>query len=279
MVRPSTRSSAPGKVILFGEHAVVYGEPAIAVPVTEVAATAVVEPAPLGNGLMLVATDLDQSFTLARAPKEDPLAVAARLTLDYLCATVPDAKLTVRSTIPIASGLGSGAAVATAVVRALAAFTGASLEPSEVSSLVYEVERIHHGTPSGIDNTVVAHEEPIYFARSEASEPALLCVGAPFTLLIADSGLPSPTRQLVERVRAARDDQPRRYESLFRRIGNLVREGRRRIETGDIKALGPLMDRNHALLRQRDVSTPPRDRLGLAARGAGAGGAKLSGGG
>jgi mevalonate kinase len=273
----SVESSAPGKVILFGEHAVVYGQPAIAVPVTQVEATAHVEPAPDGSGLTLIAADLGESFDLARAPAEAPLAVAARLTLDHLAASVPDATLTVESTIPIASGLGSGAAVSTALVRALAGFLGASLTRAEVSELVYEVERIHHGTPSGIDNTVIAYGQPVYFVRTAASGPELVSVAEPFRLLIADTGLPSPTRHLVSRVRMGWQRETRRYEALFERVGEVVREARRRIEAGDVTGLGPLMDENHRLLVKLGVSSPVLDRFVEAARMAGATGAKLSG--
>jgi mevalonate kinase len=277
MARFSVDSSAPAKAILFGEHAVVYGEPAIAVPVTQVEATAQIEPAPTGSGLTLIAADLGKSFNLAASPTDAPLIVAARLTLEHLSASIPDAILTVQSTIPIASGLGSGAAVSTALVRALAGYIGVSLSPAVVSDLVYEVERIHHGTPSGIDNTVIAYEQPVYFVRQENSKPELISVGAPFHLVIADSGLPSPTKRIVSRVRAARQRETARYDALFERIGDVVREARCRIEVGDVNGLGPLMDENHALLVDLGVSSPTLDTLVSAARGADALGTKLSG--
>lgn len=277
MSRAPVESSAPGKVILFGEHAVVYGEPAIAVPVSEVEARATVEPAPSASGLTLVAADLDQRFTLPEAPPRDPLALAARLTLDRLSAPVPDATIVVRSSIPIASGLGSGAAVSTALVRALAEFTGCPLSPAQVSELVFEVEKIHHGTPSGIDNTVIAYEQPVYFVRTEASGPHLISVGAPFNLVIADTGLPSPTKRLVSRVRGGWKRDRGRYEALFEEIGEVAREAYRRIEAGDVEALGPLMDKNHALLIQLGVSSSTLDGLVDTAREEGALGAKLSG--
>jgi mevalonate kinase len=256
---------------------VVYGEPAIAVPVTQVKATAIVEPASPGNGLTLVASDLGTRFTLAAALERNPLAVAARLTLSHLSASVPDATLTVRSTIPIASGLGSGAAVSTALVRALSSFLGHSPTPAAVSDLVFEVERIHHGTPSGIDNTVIAYEQPVYFVRGEACGPVLMSVGVPFTLLIADTGLPSPTKRLVDRVRLDWQRDPVRFQTLFERIGDIARKARRRIESGEISSLGPLMYQNHVLLSQLGVSSAVLDELVGAARGAGALGAKLSG--
>jgi len=275
-IRTSLQStSAPGKVILFGEHAVVYERPAIAVPVTQVRATATVEPAPSGSGLTLIASDLGKSLSLTTAPQNEPLATAARLTLSHLSSLEPDATLTVSSTIPIASGLGSGAAISTALVRALAGFLGHTLEPAEISTLVFEVEKIHHGTPSGIDNTVVAYEQPVYFVRGHPVER--LIVAAPFTLLIGDTGTRSPTRSVVKHVRRAWKRNPARCDALFDQIGDITDEARRAIETGDIDALGPLMDENHALLIELGVSSPQLDELVETARLFGALGAKLSG--
>jgi mevalonate kinase len=216
------------------------------VPVTQVRATATAEPAPPGSGLTLVASDVGKNISLATAPQDEPLAVAARLTLDHLSAPEPDATLTVSSTIPIASGLGSGAAVSTALVRALATFLGHTLKPAEISTLVFKVEKIHHGTPSGIDNTVVAYEQPVYFVRGQPVER--LTVSAPFTLLIGDTGVRSPTKKVVEHMRRGQQREPAHYDALFDQIGDLADEARRAIESGDVDALGPLMDENHALL-------------------------------
>jgi mevalonate kinase len=269
------RSSAPGKVILFGEHSVVYGQPAIAVPVTQVKATAKVKAAPPGSGLTIFASDINERIALAEAAQNNPLAAAARITLAHLSAAEPDATLTIRSTIPIASGMGSGAAVSTVLVRALAKFLKQPLEPSEVSALVYKVEKIHHGTPSGIDNAVVAYEKPIYFERERPIQ--WLTVGEPFTLLIADTGKPSPTKKIVGRVRRSREHEPARYDALFDQMGDIAKEGRNAIENGDIEALGPLMDENHELLIELGVSSSYLDELVETARLTGALGAKLSG--
>jgi mevalonate kinase len=272
----SVTATAPGKVVLFGEHAVVYGWPAIAVPVHQVQAAATVEPASPGSGLTLCALDLGQTTTLAEAATADPLAAVTWLTLADLGVPPPDALLTVRSTIPIASGLGSGAAVSTAIVRALAAYQGRELEPAVVSRLVYEVEKLHHGTPSGIDNTVVAFGVPVYFMRGQKVET--FGVGAPLTLLIGDTGVASPTRIAVGDVRRGWEQDPTRYERLFDQVGEIVHMARQLIETGrNLGKLGALMDRNHHLLRQMDVSSPALEKLVGAARAAGALGAKLSG--
>lgn len=270
-----TQGSAPGKVILFGEHAVVYGRPAIAVPVIQVEATANVQPAPAGSGLTIVAADLDERVALSDAPLDEPLALAARLTLERLSAPEPDATLTITSTIPIASGLGSGAAVSTALIRALARFLDHELKPADLSALVFEVEKIHHGTPSGLDNTVVAHAQPVYFVREETMDR--LALGAPLTLLIADSGLPSPTGEIVAHVRQKRESEPAHYDALFDQIGEVTNEARQSMEEGDVDTVGMLMDQNHELLIDLDVSSNELDDLVETARFAGALGAKLSG--
>ena len=156
-----SKASAPGKVILVGEHAVVYGRPAIAVPVDQVQATAKITCT--GTPFRIQALDLDRTFTLADAAEDDPLALAVRLTLAHLQANPPLAALQVKSDIPIASGLGSGAAVSVAIIRAMARFLNTELPAETVSEIAFQVERIHHGTPSGIDNTVVAFNRPVYF--------------------------------------------------------------------------------------------------------------------
>jgi mevalonate kinase len=272
-----TTGRAPGKVILFGEHAVVYGRPALAVPVTDVEATATVATAAAGSGLVIWAADLKEEVALPTAPADHPLAAAARLALARLGLPEPDWRVTVHSTVPIASGLGSGAAVSTAIIRALAAAAGADWDAVTVSELAYEVEKLHHGTPSGIDNTVIAYERPVYFRRGEP--PAPFAIGRHFRLAIADSGIRSPTKITVGDVRRGWLADPGRYEASFDQVSQVVEAARSAIAEGRPESLGPLMDRNHELLIEIGVSCPELDALVAAARRAGAAGAKLSGGG
>ncbi len=270
-------ASAPGKVILFGEHAVVYGRPAIAVPVTQVKATTTIEPARAGRGATILATDLARVVRLSKANPGNPLASIVRLTLAHFGAPEPDANITVHSTIPIASGMGSGAAVSASIVRGLARYLGRDVDDATLSSLVYEVEKLYHGTPSGIDNTVVAYQQPVYFVRG--APVRTFTVKRPFTIAVGDTGVRSPTKIAVGDVRKAWEADRARYEALFDRIGSIVEQARAAIEAGDVEALGPLMDANHALLREIGVSSDDLDRLVAAARRAGALGAKLVGGG
>lgn len=281
-----TTASAPGKVILCGEHAVVYGQPAIALPLPDVRAQATIEAAAPGSGIMLNLADLGESVMLVEA-QDHPLATLIRLTIDELGATLPlDLSITLRSSIPIAGGMGSGAALGAALVKALALQLGRSLEPPTVSRLVYESERFYHGTPSGIDNTVVSYEQAIWFKRGQEQHgirtpPTIepLHIGAAFALVIGDTGVHAPTHITVSGVRERRQQDRPRFDALFGEIGQIVVEIREHLAAGDLLKLGAALNRNQALLREIGVSSPELERLITAALAAGALGAKLSGGG
>jgi mevalonate kinase len=272
------RATAPGKVILLGEHAVVYGRPAIAAPVWETVATAELARGAPGSGLTIWARDLALQVSLRDAGAAEPLAVVARLALAELgIADEPDWRITLHSDIPIASGLGSGAALSTALVRALFAQAGRPPDPATVSRLVYESERFYHGTPSGIDNTVIAFGTPIWFVKGREAESFV--PPRPFWLAIADSGVRSPTIDTVGDVRRAWQAEPGRYEHIFDAIAEIVVRARAAIEVADFVRLGGLMDENQAWLEELGVSAPTLETLIAGARRAGAWGAKLSGGG
>lgn len=277
---PAITATAPGKIILLGEHAVVYRRPAIAVPVTQIRARAILTANPRGKpgDLHIQAPNIGLESDLDELAPDQPLAAAVRLVLRELgIKQSPACTLRITSTIPVASGLGSGAAVSVALIRALSAFLGKPLEDERVSSLTFEIEKLHHGTPSGIDNTVITYAKPVFYIKDETIET--LEMPRPFTILIGDTGIPSPTAAAVGDVRRAWQADPMTYESMFEAIGQIARSGRAAIEAGRIDSLGLLMDENQELLKNINVSSPELDALVEAARRAGAAGAKLSGGG
>jgi mevalonate kinase len=171
--------------------------------------------------------------------------------------------------------MGSSAAVSISIARALKQHLALPLSTEQISSLAYEVEKLHHGTPSGIDNSVISYEQPVSFLRGR--EPKLLELGAPMDLIIGDTGVASPTSLAVRKVRQGWEQDRRYFESLFDQIAHLTRSAERALVIGDIPSLGPLMNHNQVLLEALGVSSPELARLILGAREAGALGAKLSG--
>ncbi|MBI5035154.1 MAG: mevalonate kinase [Chloroflexi bacterium] len=295
-----TNATAPGKIILFGEHAVVYDRPAIAVPVFQVHAEATVQARDDGK-VVIDAIDLKRTYALSEAREGDPIATIIRLTCARLSVEPENFSVRIHSTLPIGGGLGSGAAVSVAIARALGKFLSeldadkrgqtrkndfnprssavlrVQLSSQDISDLAYEVEKLHHGTPSGIDNTVIAFEQPVYFTKGNPIES--FRVAQPFTIAIADTGIAAPTKIAVGDVRRAWEANRATYESLFDEIAEITRKARKAIENGEVNRLGALMRNNQILLRQIGVSSSDIERLVLAATTAGARGAKLSGGG
>lgn len=272
-----TRTSAAGKIILFGEHAVVYGRPALAVPVTQVHADVEVSD---GNrpGIRIDAPDINVYAELNTLPSDHPIAaVIHNFLFLWRVSPFPNLEIKITSTIPVASGLGSGAAVTVALVRALAAHLEHAMTDEEVNTFAYEIEKLHHGTPSGIDNTVITYAKPVYFIKGQSMET--FAVGQPFVIIIGDTGLAAPTKESVADVRQLWMQDKTRWEAVFDKIGEISLNARRAIEAGKNEWLGGLMNENHALLQKLTVSSPELDRLVQTARDAGAHGAKLSGGG
>jgi mevalonate kinase len=290
------KASAPGKIILFGEHAVVYERPALAVPVIQVHADVeVLESSRVG--IWIDAPGINVHAELNTLPSDHPIASVIHNFLFLFphpnpspgplrgCFArrgargegFPNLEIRITSSIPIASGLGSGAAVTVALVRALSLHLNHSMTEEEINSFTYEIEKLHHGTPSGIDNTVVTYAKPVYFIKGQPIET--FKVGQPFTIVIGDTGVAAPTKESVADVRRLWMNDKARWESVFDKIGEISFTARRAIEAGKSEILGELMNENHALLQKLTVSSPELDHLVETARDAGALGAKLSGGG
>ena len=282
-----TTSSAPGKIILFGEHAVVYGRPALAVPVTQVHVDVDVLDSDRA-GIWIDAPSVNLHAELNTLPSDHPLASVIHNFL-FLSRTsppapllkgegrFPDLEIRITSTIPVASGLGSGAAVTVALTRALSMHLDFPMTDEEVNAFAFEIEKLHHGTPSGIDNTVITYAKPVYFIKGQGIET--FNVGIPFTIVIGDTGISAPTKESVGDVRKLWEADQAKWEMVFDRVGMIAKKARTSIERGKRKELGELMNRNHALLQEMTVSSPQLDLLVSTALKAGALGAKMSGGG
>lgn len=277
---PALTATAPAKIILFGEHAVVYGHPAIAVPINQLRARASITPAPraASGSVRIQAPAVALDAELHELETTHPIRIILERVAEQLSiGHVPACHVRLTTTIPIAAGMGSGAAASVALIRAWSSFLGQPLPDRQVNELAYEIEKIYHGTPSGIDNTVITYNQPIYYRRGQAIQT--FQPGSPITLLIADSGQPARTAETVGQVRQGWQRQPELYEPIFEEIGAIVVAAREQLGKGNLTEIGRLMDANQALLARLGVSSAGLEALILSARQAGALGAKLTGGG
>jgi len=269
--------SAPGKMILLGEHAVVYGQPAIALPVFGRRAKARVTLNDTGEKRLEVPR-IRETQGPEPPPSDElrPLVLTISAALEHFGAPERGVTARLQSTIPIGAGMGSSAAAAVALVRALAAALRRDLSHADLVRLAMVAERGFHGKPSGVDVEVVAREAPVFYVPGKGVEP--VCAGhADFHWALAHCGIGAPTAAVVRDVARRRLRKPKRYDRLFGELGRLTRAARRALQGGGPEDLGPLMDQGHALLAEIGVSCPELDALVAAAREAGALGAKLSG--
>lgn len=257
-----------GKVILLGEHAVVYGTPALAAGIgrgvwAKAAPAARTELAVEPWGVTI---GVDDDADLGRA-----LAAVVRAHPKELPALRVEAEVE----LPAGAGVGCSAALGVAVIRALDRAVGHEASDAEIAERALDWERVFHGNPSGVDNTMAAHGGVAVYRKGEPLEPVPL--KKPLTLVVGDSGEPSSTRTMVEGVAHQRERDPARFQKSLDAIASLVQNARLAIEAGDLYGLGQLMNLNHALLSGWMLSSSALEDMCAAAREAGATGAKLTG--
>ena len=277
-------ASAPAKIILFGEHFVVYGEPAIVLAIDKRAHVTAKLRADKRIYVNSVDLGLSGFFTKelfqpecggeeARA-KLEPIKIALQKVFD-LSEKEVGMSLKIESSIPVAAGLGSSAAVAAAVGVAASQLLNVKLSREKIFSIAYEAERFVHGTPSGIDPAISTYGGVHLFDKDKGITS--LNVEKDIPLVVGDTGIKRSTGKLVAMVRERRERFPSIVNPIIRTGGKIALHAIKALEMGDINAVGELMNINHALLCAVGVSNKPLDRLIYAARKAGALGAKLTG--
>ena len=273
--RTAKRHAACGKIILLGEHAVVYGHPAIALPIP-LAVEAAVEPANKAVTLQVPQWQLEQTIELGAPGLAGTLAkILQQLNLHNTNMTIE-----VFPHVPRAMGLGGSAATAVAILRALNHRFSLALNDETINNLAFEFERGAHGTPSGVDNTVATYGIPMHYQRTnDQAEFKPLTLTRPLNLVIGVTGQSSLTAETVTRVRQARQKAPMRYENIFDQITALTRAGVESMAQGQLAELGEIMNLCHGYLNALQLCTPELELLTHIARANGALGAKLTGGG
>ena len=270
-------SAGHGKVILLGEHAVVYGRHAIAGPVP-LAIRARVEDAREGITLMIPRWGIEQRVQRDVA---SPGSFQQSLVMILDTLDIADRPLQIEAypCVPRAMGLGGSAALAVAVIRALSSHCKLDMTEEAVCQLAFECEKIAHGTPSGIDNTVATYGRPLLYQCGTPPLVQTLSLREPLPLVIGMSGTESLTARMVTRVRSAWERNHALYERIFDEIDALTVHALAALESNDVAQLGELMNICQGQLNALQVSSSQIEELVQLARDNGAVGAKLTGGG
>ena len=262
---------AAGKVILLGEHAAVYGRHALALPITG-GVTATVKKA---ESLTLEVPDWGLSSGISA--DGGGVDAAVRRILENLGVGRQGFSIRVRSALPRGMGLGSSAAFAVAIVRAFDTLLGLSLDDDRVNEIAFDCEKLAHGNPSGVDNTLATFARPILFCRRDSFVVEELELASRPPVVIACSQHPGVTHEQVAGVRKRHDARPAAFDAIFDQIDALSVAGAKALVAGDYDELGQLMNICQGLLNALGVSTPELERMVDIARRAGAAGAKLTG--
>ena len=274
--------SAPGKIILTGEHFVVYDEPALVVAIDRRVTVKVAE---RKDKALRIVSDLgigvfeDDLYRVEKGGTDsrsflEPVKIAAETVMDKV-QVKQGLDIFIQSSIPVAAGLGSSSATAVATVASVGRILEANLSQKDIFDLSLVAERFVHITPSGVDPAIATYGGVILYERGEGitrfqDTPDL-------ALVIGNTGLTRNTGNLIRHVRERRDSLYKVIDPLIELAGNLTRNAVETLRNGDLVKFGELMDVNHGLLVAVGVSNEVLDRLVYATRIAGALGAKLTG--
>ena len=260
-----------GKVILFGEHFVVYGIPSIAGAIND-KTVAIVEDA---ESFKLV-DDRPETPGYKKKKKNEQDA-----SLDFIFKAVnmekPNIKITLAGNLLAASGVGASAASCAAIARALSDHFKLNFDDKKINEIAHEGEKGYHGTPSGIDDTAATYGGLLWFKKGEPNQIELIKVKQPIEIVMGNTGITSDTKEVVADVKKKKEENPEEFNTIFSEEESLIKDAKNALESYDLNKLGELMNKNHELLQRISVSCEELEDLINLAKENGALGAKLTG--
>ncbi len=265
-----------GKVILFNEHFVVYGIPAVASAIGA-KTTASVDRSP-GAGYELKDERPETPGYKAEKLQQQKESLDIMLKFMKVDTEHNHYTITLGGDLIAASGVGASAASCAAIARAFSQELGLNFSDEKVNEAAYEGEKGYHGTPSGIDNTAATYGGLIWFRREGSSQVMeRMRLREPVEIVMADTGKVSDTKSVVAAVKQRKEKDPEKYARIFQNADRLVRDARKELENFNLERVGAHMNENHKLLQEIGVSSKELDTLVDLARDKGALGAKLTG--
>ncbi|WP_062350442.1 mevalonate kinase [Bacillus kwashiorkori] len=278
MIEPSKKTGiaeAHSKLILMGEHAVVYRKPAIAIPFPILNASSIIEKT--NSKIIYINSHLYNGPADAAPTFLQGIVKSIDAVLTYLQKPKMGFTIHIKSEIPIGRGLGSSAAIALAVIKAVFQYFQVRADKSLLLKFVEIAEKHAHGNPSGIDMEAAYEKEPIWFIKGEKTDT--IKIKCPFFLVVADTGRFGETYAAVSSIREKYESNRRETELAINKIADATFEAKMALQSGRLPALGQAMNEAQRQLTNLGVSDNHLDNLIALARQKGALGAKLTGGG
>jgi mevalonate kinase len=273
------KGSGFGKVILFGEHFVVHGVPGI---VSAIDSTTDAEVKKTAKGITIKDERKGAKGYTEEKKVQQIESIERMLKIMGIEPKTASLSIWVGGSLPGFSGLGASAASSVAIARAITEEFGMNLADEKINQIAYEAEKAYAGTPSGIDNTAATYGGLLWFKKNMSGGPDTiekLSIRKPVEIIIGSTGIVANTKAMVEGVAERKKKNPQKYDPLFKQAETLALTGRKALKEFDLKKVGELMNENHRLLQEIEVSCKELDHLVELARKQGAFGAKLTGGG
>lgn len=266
-------ATAAGKIILLGEHAAVYGRHVLALPIVDAVHAAVTASE---QSTTLTVRDWGLRAVIDRT-STDGIDAVINLLLERLGVADDNFTIHVRSKLPRGMGLGSSAAIVVAIARAIGRCKDKELDDEEINAIAFACEKLAHGTPSGIDNTISCYASAMLFRKADSLHIERLEIGERPPVVVGFSREMGLTRNQVAGVKARFDRNSTHYNAIFDQIDEMSIEGAKALRSRRYTELGALMNICHGLLNAIQVSTPDLENMVALARQSGAVGAKLTG--